>query len=442
MRCQRKKFINFCVSNAYMDIETLKLIIHEQKDDVESRFRKENIIERDIEKLFDLNKTKQVLTITGIRRCGKSTLAHLFLKKYKYAYINFDDERIESIKISDMNKILEAFYQLYGNIDFIIFDEIQNVLKWELFITRLQQSKKIIITGSNSRLLSSELSTRLTGRHIDIILSPFSFREFLRFRGLNYDIYLTADIAKIKNYLNEYLIRGGFPEGDDKYHVKSIYDDIITKDILLRHNIKFRSVFKEFARLAVSSFSNEITYSNFKDILNVKSVHTIRNYLDVLEEVFLVFKLPKFSFKFKQQIREPKKLYVVDNGIIDMLGFKFRENIGRIYENTVFLELKRRQSLNNMTELFYYKTSQGHEVDFVVKRGVNVQHLIQVCYNIKDENVKKREIRSLIQSSKDLRCKSLIIITGDYEAEEEISWFGIERKIKFIPLWKWMLTDL
>ncbi|RKY95666.1 MAG: hypothetical protein DRQ03_08575 [Candidatus Hydrothermota bacterium] len=423
-----------------MDTETLKLVINEQRDEIEKKFGEENIIEREIQNLIDAGKTRQVLVVTGVRRCGKSILAHLFLRNFKYAHINFDDERLETLKTAELNKIIGAFYELYGEVNFMIFDEIQNIPKWELFITRLHRSKRVIITGSNSRLLSGELATHLTGRHIDITLFPFSLREFLKFKGLKYDIYLTRDVAKIKNHLKDYLIGGGFPEGGDKEHIRSIYNDIVTKDILLRHNIKFRSAFKEFVRLVVTNFSNEITYSALKNAINVKSVHTTRNYLSMLEEAFLVFRLPKFSFRFRDQIREPKKAYVVDNGIINVLGFRFSENIGRFYENTVFVELKRKQTFNPGLELYYYKDISGHEVDFVIKEGSRVKQLIQVCYDLGSEKTKQREIRALLHASKNLNCKDLLIITEDYEAEEDLEWFGTKRKVRFMPLWKWLLS--
>ena len=423
-----------------MDTETLKLVINEQRDEIEKKFGEENIIEREIQNLIDAGKTRQVLVVTGVRRCGKSILAHLFLRNFKYAHINFDDERLETLKTAELNKIIGAFYELYGEVNFMIFDEIQNIPKWELFITRLHRSKRVIITGSNSRLLSGELATHLTGRHIDITLFPFSLREFLKFKGLKYDIYLTRDVAKIKNHLKDYLIGGGFPEGRDKEHIRSIYNDIVTKDILLRHNIKFRSAFKEFVRLVVTNFSNEITYSALKNAINVKSVHTTRNYLSMLEEAFLVFRLPKFSFRFRDQIREPKKAYVVDNGIINVLGFRFSENIGRFYENTVFVELKRKQTFNPGLELYYYKDISGHEVDFVIKEGSRVKQLIQVCYDLGSEKTKQREIRALLHASKNLNCKDLLIITEDYEAEEDLEWFGTKRKVRFMPLWKWLLS--
>ncbi len=422
-----------------MEMDTLKLVINEQRDEIERKLKEENIIEREPQQAVDAEKIRQVMVITGVRRCGKSTLAHLLLRNLQYAYINFDDERLETMQTSDLNKILEAFYQLYGNVRFLIFDEIQNVPKWELFITRLQRSKNVIITGSNSKLLSGELATHLTGRHVDIFLLPFSFGEFLSFRRVSYDPYLTKDRAKIRNCLKEYVVRGGFPEGDDPNYVRSIYNDILTKDILFRHSVKFKSTFKELSRLAISGFSNELTYSSLKNAVGVKSVHTVKNYLSMLEEAFLVFSLPKFSFRFKEQMREPKKFYVVDNGLITALGFRLSENIGRLYENTVFMELKRRQGLRPDLELFYYKNVQGHEVDFVVKEGAKVAQLIQACYTLEGEETRKRELRALLHASKHLKCKNLLVITDDYDAEETVSWFGIKRKIRFMPLWRWLL---
>jgi hypothetical protein len=421
-----------------MDIEILKAIINEQREDIENEFQRENIIERDVQKVIDVEKTRQTLVVTGVRRSGKSTLAHLLFRKYKYAYINFDDERLEGIKAKELNDVLKAFYELYEDVNFMIFDEIHNVPKWELFITRLHRGKKLIVTGSNSKLLSTELSERLTGRHIDITLFPFSFKEFLKFRGLTrYNIYSTKDVAKIKNKLKEYIERGGFPEADEKRVVTIIYNDIINKDILLRRDIKFRRTFKELARLLVSNFSNKISYSGLKKQVGVKSEHTIKNYLDLLEEVFLVFSVPKFLFKLKEQIKETKKIYVVDSGIINLFGFSFSHNLGRLYENIVAIELFRKKK--ELTQIFYYEDVMHREVDFVIKQGQRIEQLIQVCYDVSDETTKNREIRALLHASKQLKCKNLMIITDDYEATENIQWFGIKREIKFIPLWKWLL---
>jgi len=417
-----------------MDKEILKRVVVEQRETIERKFREEDIIEREIQKEIDIEKTKQVLAVTGARRSGKSILAHLLLRNKDYAYINFDDERLEDFKARDFDKLLGVFYELYNGIEWFIFDEIHNVPKWELFVTRFHEGHRIIITGSNSRLLTTELSYRLTGRHMDIKLLPFSFREFLRFRNFEYNIYLTEDIARIRRFLDEYIKRGGFPEADQMGVVATIYNDIINKDILLRKNIKFRRSFREFAKLIISNFSSRITYSSLKKHVGVRSENTIRNYLDLIEEVFLVFSIPKFSFKLKEHMKEKKKVYAIDTGLINYISFQTSRNIGRIYENIVALELLRKNK-----EIYYFETKEGYEVDFVVKEGLKVRELIQVCYDI-DENVRKRELRALLHASKKLKCKNLLVITDDHEGLEEIEWFGIKRKIRFIPLWRWLLS--
>src|SRR4030042_1549461 len=368
-----------CVSTAHMDLETLKLIINEQKHELDEKFAKENIIRREIQDTIHLTGLKQALVITGIRRCGKSTLAHLLLKKTDYGYINFDDERLTTLKTEEFNKVLEAFHQLYGDVKTIILDEVQNIPGWELFVNRIQRSKQIIITGSNSKLLSGELATHLTGRHTDIQLFPFSFKEFLTLKKISYDLYLTKDRAQIAKALNKYIERGGFPEGETKEYVRTLYNDVITKDIILRHNLKFRKAFQEFAHITLSNFAKEITYSSMRNAINVKSIHTAKNYLKMLEEAFLIINIPKFSFKIKEQVKEPKKTYVLDTGIINAMGFKFSENKGRLYENIVCTHLMRIQSQHPELEIYYYKDYQGHEKDFLIKEKAKVKEHTQAC---------------------------------------------------------------
>ncbi|MBS3092701.1 AAA family ATPase, partial [Candidatus Pacearchaeota archaeon] len=216
-----------------------KSIIKEQREELEKIEKEEKIIER-----TGLNKSKEslkypnILAILGIRRCGKSIFSYLLAKPHKFAYINFDDERLAGLKSDDLNKILESFYELYENIDYIILDEIQNVDNWELFVNRLRRTKKIILTGSNSKLLSGELSTHLTGRYLDIILFPFSFKEFLKLKEVKENkVYTTQEKAEIMKTLQEYLEIGGFPEAYKfgKGMISKIYEDILTKDILLRY---------------------------------------------------------------------------------------------------------------------------------------------------------------------------------------------------------------
>jgi hypothetical protein len=416
-----------------------KSIIKEQREELEKIEKEEKIIER-----IGLNKSREslkypnILAILGIRRCGKSIFSYLLAKPYRFAYINFDDERLAGLKSEDLDKILESFYDLYEDIDYIILDEIQNVGRWELFANRLRRTKKVILTGSNSKLLSGELSTHLTGRYLDIILFPFSFREFLKLKEVKENkAYTTKEKAEIIRALQEYLEIGGFPEAYKfgKGMISRIYEDILTKDILLRYNIAKKEEIKKLAKYLITNSSEEITYSKLARIFNIKHVSTISNWISYFENAFLVFKLERFNFKLKQQFIAPKKVYCIDSGLMNSIGFKFSENKGKVIENEVALELQRRKSRESSFEVYYWKDYQQNEVDFVIKEHKKVEQLIQVSYINSKEEIKEREIKALIKASKELRCKNLVIITWDYETEERF-----EREIiKFIPLWKWLL---
>lgn len=411
-----------------------KSIIKEQREELEKIEREEKIIERTgLQESKRALKYPNTLAILGIRRCGKSIFSYLLAKKGTFAYINFDDERLVGLKGEDLNSILESFYELYGNIEYIILDEIQNVDHWELFVNRLRRTKKIILTGSNSQLLSGELSTHLTGRYLDKLLFPFSFREFLNLKGFEESAaYTTQKKSEIMRYLQQYLEIGGFPETYKfgKAMTSRIYEDIITKDILLRYDITKREEIKKLAKYLITNSSEEITYSRLARIFGIKHVSTISNWMTYFENAFLIFKLERFDFKLKQQYIAPKKVYCIDSGLMNSIGFKFSENRGKVIENEVALELQRRRSADKSLEVYYWKDHQQNEIDFVLKRDKKVETLIQVSYITSKEEIKDREIKALLKASEQLRCKNLLVITWDYEAEE---------KIKFIPLWKWLL---
>lgn len=416
-----------------------KSIIKEQREELEKIEKDEKIIERtNLEESKKALKYPNILAILGIRRCGKSIFSYLLAKQHKFAYINFDDERLAGLKSEDLNKILESFYELYENIDYIILDEIQNVDNWELFVNRLRRTKKIILTGSNSKLLSGELSTHLTGRYLDKLLFPFSFREFLKLKGLKENkAYTSQEKSEVMKFLSEYLEIGGFPEvyKFGKGMISRIYEDILTKDIILRYNITKREEIKKLAKYLITNSSEETTYSKLGRIFNIKHVSTISNWVSYLENAFLIFKLERFDFKLKQQFIAPKKVYCIDSGLMNSIGFKFSENKGKVIENEVLLELQRRKSIDKALEVYYWKDYQQNEVDFVLKRDKKIEQLIQVSYVNSKEEIKEREINALLKASKELRCKNLLIITWDYETEEKFE----RNNIKFVPLWKWLL---
>jgi len=417
----------------------IKGVIREQRKELEDILKKEKIIDREgLENAKSYLKRPNILIITGIRRCGKSIFSYLLERGHKFAYINFDDERLLGIKTEELNLVLQAFYELYGDIEYLIFDEIQNVKGWELFANRLRRTKKVIITGSNSSLLSGELASHITGRYLEVNLFPFSFKEFLNFKGFNFqNAYTTEEKAEILNKLKEYMEKGGFPESYSLGSpiVAKIYDNIITKDILLRYGIRKIDELKKLSRYIISNSSKEFTHNKLSNIINVERLSTISNWIYYLEETFLIFKLEKFDFKLKQQYKAPKKGYCIDTGIINSIGFKVSENIGATIETLVAIELQRRKRLNINLEIYYWKDYQQNEVDFVIKDKNKVSQLIQVSYILSKEDINEREIRSLLKGSKELRCDNLLVLTWDYEAEEKTDG----KIIHYIPAWKWLI---
>ena len=419
----------------------LKSIIKEQREELETIEKTEGFIKREkLAEAEELLKFPNILVVLGVRRCGKSIFSYLLSKNHNMGYINFDDERIADIKGKELNKVLESFYELYGDIDYIVLDEIQNIESWELFASRLRRTKKVILTGSNSKLLSGELAAHLTGRYIDIKLHPFSFKEFLLKKGFGTNsTYTTKEKSRLINLLREYLQVGGFPETHKfgKIIIPRIYDDILTKDILLRHRINKIEELKKIAKYLITNSAQEFTYSKLAHTFNVKHISTVSNWVTYLENSFLIFRLERFDFKLKQQFIAPKKIFCVDCGLMNMIGFNFSENIGRVIENEVAIELQRRNIIKNPLQYYYWKDYQHNEVDFVIKDGKKIIQLIQVSYVTDKEYIKEREISSLTKASRELRCNNLLMITWDYETEAMFEG----KKIKFLPLWKWLLMN-
>jgi len=434
-------------------IQELKKVIVSQREEIEEKSKKEKIIQREVDflKLKKYLSLPNILLILGVRRCGKSVLSWQILKDLKnLPYINFDDERLFDFTSKDFDLLIQAFYELYGDFDYVVLDEPHNIQGWELFVNRLRRTKKVIITGSNSNLLSGELATHLTGRYIDFTLFPFSFREFLRFYDFSLspeDAYSTKKEAQVKKFLEDYLSTGGFPERliFGREILVRIYSDIIEKDILTRYKIKKKKTFKELTRYLISNFSSEISLNKLKNIFGIKDVHTLKNWISFLESAYLIFILERFSFKLKEQFIAPKKVYCIDTGLAGVIGYKLMEDKGKLMENLVAVELLRRKSYwYNSWEIYYWKDHQQNEVDFVIKEGKDVVQLIQVCYDIEMYKTKEREIKSLLKASKELRCDNLTIINWDYYGEEEVqNQFEGGKKskkfIKFIPLWRWLI---
>ena len=426
-----------------MNVADLKRIIRDQEKEREAVLAGERIIERNVgvERLAGYLGFPKALAILGLRRSGKTLLSWLLMRGKKYGYINFDDETLYGIEAKDLNLVIRAFYELYGNLEYFVFDEVQNVKGWELFVNRLVRTKKVIVTGSNSQLLSGELATHLTGRHLDFVLFPFSFREFCVYRNIDLDAiyaesYSTETSALMGKAIGEYVESGGIPEvyGHGRLVLKTLFGDIVAKDVMRRHNVR-TGVLPSLAKYLVSNFSCEITFNKLKNIFSIKKIQTIRNYVRFFENAYLVFVIERFSYKLKEQFIAPKKIYCIDTGIIRALSFKASEDIGKLFENIVCIELFRRKSYSDSEmEIYYWKNSRHEEVDFVLKHGHTVNGLIQVCYYLAD-GAKERELRALVKAGRELKCANLLVITSDETGEETVEG----AKVRYVPLWKWLL---
>ena len=412
--------------------------------------KKKKVIERkEINFLLKYLDYKQVIALSGIRRSGKTYLffqlvKKLVEKKENVGYINFEDPRFDE-NVKQLDLLYESFleYKEGGKIYFFL-DEIQNIKKWEKWIASMYEKNiKFFVSGSNASLLKGEFSKSLSGRHKLIELYPLDFKQFVLFKSPSLinekEWHITEKAIKIKKLLNEYLHFGGFPEvvfEGRKDILKNYFDDILSKDIIARYNLKFKQSLKELAFILFTNISSLHSLYSLNKIIQARSINTIKNYLMFLEDAYLIMRVPFFSFSIKKQLVNPFKIYSIDVGMRNSVSFRFSQDIGKIYENVVAIELIKQFSKEN---IFYWKNAKQEEVDFIVKQGLKVKQLIQVCYEFNDLKTREREIRALLKASKELKCKNLFVITEDKEGEEKAEWFGIKRKIKFVPLWKWLL---
>lgn len=405
--------------------------IRSQKKDLETlpvdyRVRSKKLI---------LDESSLIMVIIGPRRAGKSTFVIEALKDQKPGYANFDDELLTTVENYD--EIIAAIDQVYGDPRILFFDEIQNLPKWELFVNRLQrQGRKLVITGSNSNLLSGELATHLTGRYLPVNIFPFSFTEFLTVDPAS------TSTATLQNELMKYLQSGGFPEVVTGKHLtgdylRVLHDAIIFKDIVRRYSLRKFDGLTELAKYLVNNSATEFSDSQLSSVLNL-SVHTIKRYFGYLENAFLFFHLDRFSFKIKERPRYNKKIYVYDTGFMSTLSTQFSPNFGKYFETAVGIAL-RKESLDGKCELYYYKSQQNEEVDFVVQTGLDITELIQVAYSTENPKTLEREIRSLLKAKKELKCDNLFLINSSISEEREYSWYGITATVKFIRLDQWLL---
>ncbi|MBU1204106.1 MAG: ATP-binding protein [Nanoarchaeota archaeon] len=393
-----------------------------------------------LDNLKDFIKIKSNIIISGVRRCGKSVFLSQIMDKYfdKFYYFNFEDERLSSFDVMDFNKAYEVLVEVYGRSKVFFLDEVQNIEGWERWVRRLYDKDfKFFITGSNASMLSKELATRLTGRHLSFSIYPFSFKEFLRFKNFKLakdDFHLTERRALMKRIFEEYLELGGFPEHvtDTRIEIlQEYFNTILRRDVSERHNIKNVKQLKELARFLITNVGRLSSYNQLKRLTHLKSVSTIIKYLSYLEESYLILPVLFFSYSLKSQIKQPFKVYCIDHAMRNAISSRFSKDEGWLYENIIAVELRRRNK-----ELYYWKNQDKEEIDFVIKKGLKVNQLIQVCSDMDDPYVEKREVKALLKASKELKCRNLLIITKEKEGEKVID----KKKIKYMPLWKWLLS--
>lgn len=414
--------------------EVLRQIVIQQKKEI---FLSGETLEREIlSEILNWFKDNRIIILTGIRRCGKSTiLKQIMQKKSNYCYVNFEDERFIDFKSQDFEQLNEVLVEAYNDPKIYFFDEIQNVEKFETFVRRLQdQGKKIIITGSNASLLSRELGTRLTGRYKSFEIYPFSFTEYLSFKKVEYNkewFYITEKKVRLIKMFEEYLFNGGLPEyikNNDKEYVRTLYENILYRDIIARYSIRRQKVIKELANTLSTNISSLFTYNSLKKDLGLSNSITVKEYISYLSNSYLFFELQKFAFSIRKQLNSPKKIYLIDSAFSQIGGFNFSMNKGKMLENLVFISLKKMNK-----GVYYY--SDKNECDFLVKDKEKINGALQVCYTLNESN-EKREMNGLLEVMDKFKLKEGIILT--YEQENEIKIKS--KKIKIMPVWKWLLT--
>lgn len=386
-------------------------------------------------------KSDEIVDIVGPRRSGKSSVLKLLIKnmeKDSWMYINFEDPVfIENNYPEVIEKLIEIYEQYYGSsLKYLFFDEIQNINFWEKAVRKLRDGTKykIFITGSSSKLLSRELSSLLTGRHLSYELMPLNFREYLSFKNIIIKNPKEAVLqeAKIVKYFEKYLQLGGFPKivlDEDAELLKQYYPDILEKDIIKRHNIRQKDIVEKIGIFLLSNAGKILSITSLEETFNI-SFEAASNYLGYFKEAFLVFEVPQFSYSLKTQQKALKKIYAVDTGLANAVSFRFSEDYGRILENSVFLHLNQLAP-----EIYYYKTKSNLEVDFLVKHPNQKMDLIQVCADISDEKTKKRELKALFDAMAELNISTALILTASANDVIKVD----NREIIIMPAHEWML---
>lgn len=405
-----------------------------------------------VDKLIDLiTKTNQIVCIVGVRRSGKSTIMKQLAKELggdkNTLIVNFEDERFAEKTLKLLMDASSAYFETVRpeKTPFIFLDEVQNIPDWEKFARGMHERRdaRMVVSGSSSKLLSEELATLLAGRHVVFCVYPLSFKEFAVFKGVRMEseVDMLAKRSEIKRLLPDYMEFGGFPEvslSAEKTRVLlGYFETIITKDVVDRYKIREKEKVKTLAKYYLTNAASRVTFNKIANFLDMP-LTTVERFSGYLETANALFFVKRFSYSLKEQEKSPRKVYSIDTGLSNAVGFRFDEKIGRTMENVVAMQLKINGTFRAGIEFYYWKDPAGNkEVDFVVKEGLKVGQVIQVCRNLSELETKERETKGLLKAMEEFGLKKGFVITEDLDKEETIK----DKTIVYVPLWKWLLTQ-
>ena len=428
--CQCKKVTK---QQAYMNT-----IIQNQRKERDELLARPYLMRKSNTDIGVLLSNPMIKLITGPRRVGKSTYALLMLQGRNFAYLNFDDNLL--LSAWDEELVMRTLDEVYAGYEYLLLDEVQNLKDWDVWVSKLyRRGKNLVITGSNAKMLSSEMATVLTGRYLQVEMLPFSLSETMEWKGVSTGGDENARQTEMTVIADDYLRNGGYPETIDmrsitRSYLSTLFDSIIWKDVAKRHNIRNITDLNNLALYLLSNFCNPLSANDIAREISMMSVTTTRKFMDYLHEPYLFYYLPRFNNKLKLMKKAASKVYVIDNGFVAAKAFNLSENLGRLLENEVFVELLR-MGYKVETTLFYYRSRNDREVDFVTRQGTRIERLIQVCYDMSSPKTEKREVDSLIECAGELKCNNLMVITNNDEREILKDGYNI----KVVPFVKFVM---
>lgn len=384
----------------------------------------------------DLLRSHLIKLITGPRRVGKSTQALLMLRNKNFAYLNFDKQELRDNWNADL--VMRLLDEIYPNYEYLMLDEVQNLPNWDVWVTELfRGGKNLVITGSNANMLSSEMATMLTGKYLPLEMLPFSLAEFFEWHRMDLNNILEEQQNEAIVLEDDYLRNGGYPETVAARslagtYLSTLFDSIIWKDVVKRHKIRNTEAISNMALYLLSNFCNQLSANDIADALNLNSVNTTQKFMGYLHEPFLFYYLPRYNNKLKLMTKAPKKVYVVDIGFVAAKAFSTSDNLGRLLENQVFVNLLRK-GYTPEKSMFYYHTRNDKEIDFVLREYNHVRQLVQVSYEMTPEKTIRRECGALVEASEELHCDQLYVLT--YNEKRTIEWGS--HTIHILPVSDW-----